>query len=168
MSQPDAFGGRELYNRLESQFYTHLIELRDACSKFINKNAIIEASGTSTKSAELLARYSDTVLKTRKVIDDADMAKPLKEIMVVFNYINDKDAFQNFYWRLLAERLVYEWSASIDYEKMMITELKVKCGFFYTSKLQKMIEDMDIQESLRAQYRQYCVENRLRNTSMRK
>ncbi|CAF3621801.1 unnamed protein product [Adineta steineri] len=135
-----------------------------ACSKFINKNAIVEACGTSTKSAELLARYSDTVLKSKKVINDADMTKQLKEIMVVFNYIDDKDAFQNFYRRLLAERLVYELSASIDYEKMMITELKVKCGFFYTSKLQKMIEDMDIQESLRAQYRQYCVENRLRNT----
>ncbi|CAF3507130.1 unnamed protein product [Adineta steineri] len=45
--------------------------LNSACSKFINKNAITEASGISTeacgasiKSAELLARYSDIVLKT--------------------------------------------------------------------------------------------------------
>jgi len=45
---------------------------------------------------------------------------------VVFNYIDDKDAFQNSYHRFLAERLVYELSASDDYEKMMITELKVR------------------------------------------
>ncbi|CAF3610244.1 unnamed protein product [Adineta steineri] len=106
--------------------------LDSACSKFINKNAITEASGISTeacgasiKSAELLARYSDIVLKTRNVTNDADMVKLLKEIMI-------------------------------------------KCGLIYTSKFQKMIEDMDAQESLLKQYQQYCVENQLRNTSMRK
>lgn len=44
---------------------------------------------------------------------------------IVFNYINDKDAFQSFYIKFLAKRLVTESSASDDDEEFMIREFKV-------------------------------------------
>ena len=49
---------------------------------------------------------------------------------MVFNYIEDKDAFQKFYGRLLAKRLVNELSASDDYEESMISKLKVNINIF--------------------------------------
>ena len=46
-------------------------------------------------------------------------------LQVVFNYIEDKDAFQKFYGKMLAKRLVGQLSASDDYEESMISKLKV-------------------------------------------
>lgn len=44
---------------------------------------------------------------------------------IVFNYIDDKDAFQSFYTKLLAKRLVTKSGASDENEEFMIRELKV-------------------------------------------
>lgn len=46
-------------------------------------------------------------------------------IQVVFNYVEDKDVFQKFYGKMLAKRLVGQFSASDDYEELMISKLKV-------------------------------------------
>lgn len=62
--------------------------------------------------------------------------------MVVFKYIEDKDVFQRFYSKMLAKRLVPHMSASDDAEASMISKLKQACGFEYTSKLQRMFEDI--------------------------
>ena len=47
--------------------------------------------------------------------------------MVVFKYIEDKDVFQKFYSKMLANRLVQHMSASDDAEASMISKLKVAC-----------------------------------------
>jgi hypothetical protein len=43
----------------------------------------------------------------------------------VFNFIDDKDVYQQFYGKLLAKRLINQLSNSADDEKLMITKLKV-------------------------------------------
>lgn len=58
--------------------------------------------------------------------------------MVIFKFISDKDVFQKFYQKKLAQRLVNGQSASDDSESSMITKLKEHCGFDYTNKLTKM------------------------------
>ena len=60
--------------------------------------------------------------------------------MVVFKYLEDKDVFQKFYSKMLANRLVSHMSASDDSESSMIGKLKHACGFEYTSKLQRMYQ----------------------------
>ncbi|CAF1332483.1 unnamed protein product [Rotaria sp. Silwood1] len=57
---------------------------------------------------------------------------------------------------MLAERLVYERSASVDYEKMMITEFQKECGHMYTLKLNKMIENFCLKENLMKKYQEHC------------
>jgi len=47
--------------------------------------------------------------------------------MVVFKYIEDKDVFQKFYSKMLANRLVQHMSTSDDAEASMISKLKVAC-----------------------------------------
>ena len=64
--------------------------------------------------------------------------------MIVFNYIEDKDVFQKFYGKALAKRLIQQTSASDDAEATMITKLKTVCGFEYTTKLQKMFQDVTV------------------------
>jgi cullin 1 len=73
--------------------------------------------------------------------------------MVVFKYIEDKDVFQKFYSKMLAKRLIYHMSASDDAEASMISKLKQACGFEYTSKLQRMFQDIGVSKMLNEQYR---------------
>lgn len=75
--------------------------------------------------------------------------------MVVFKYIEDKDVFQKFYSKRLAKRLVHHISASDDAEASMISKLKQACGFEYTSKLQKMFQDIGISKDLNERFREH-------------
>ena len=75
--------------------------------------------------------------------------------MVVFKYIEDKDVFQKFYSKMLAKRLVQHQSASDDAEASMISKLKQACGFEYTSKLQRMFQDIGVSKDLNDQFRRH-------------
>ena len=77
--------------------------------------------------------------------------------MVVFKYIEDKDVFQKFYSKMLAKRLVQHMSASDDAEASMISKLKQACGFEYTSKLQRMFQDVGVSKDLNEQFRKHLV-----------
>lgn len=59
--------------------------------------------------------------------------------MTMFRYIDDKDVFQKFYSKNLANRMVRQLSSSSEAEGSMISKLKDACGFDYTTKLQKMV-----------------------------
>lgn len=128
-----------------------LTELQ-ACRKFFNKNA---AATTSTKSPELLASYCDQLLKkSNKDLDAEALEKQLTQAMIIFDYIDDKDVFQKFYQKKLAQRLVMGLSASDDSESSMISKLKEKCGFDYTNKLQKMFTDVGIGRDLTDRFKE--------------
>merc|ERR1712064_63167 len=77
------------------------------------------------------------------------------QVMVVFKYIEDKDVFQKFYSKMLAKRLVQHMSASDDAEASMISKLKQACGFEYTSKLQRMFQDIGVSKDLNEQFRRH-------------
>lgn len=127
--------------------------LDKAFGKFINKNAITDMSN-STKSPELLAKYCDLLLKkTSKIHEESELEETLNQVMVVFKYIEDKDVFQKFYSKMLAKRLVQQMSGSDDAEASMISKLKHSCGFEYTSKLQRMFQDIGISKDLNEKFK---------------
>ena len=135
----------------ESEFVR---SLDNACKEFVNRNKVCKTG--STRSPELLAKYTDVLLKrSGKSAEEADLEKMLKQIMTVFKYIEDKDVFQKFYWRMLAKRLVHTASASEDAETSMISKLKEACGFEYTNKLQRMFQDMQISKDLNSNYKDW-------------
>ncbi|TKS87370.1 Cullin-1 [Collichthys lucidus] len=122
--------------------------LDKACGRFINNNAVTRMAQSSSKSPELLARYCDSLLKkSSKNPEEAELEDTLNQVMVVFKYIEDKDVFQKFYAKMLAKRLVHQNSASDDAEASMISKLKQACGFEYTSKLQRMFQDIGLERS---------------------
>lgn len=77
--------------------------------------------------------------------------------MIMFKYIEDKDVFQKFYSKMLAKRLVQHMSASDDAEASMISKLKQACGFEYTSKLQRMFQDIGVSKDLNEAFRKHIV-----------
>ncbi|GAA6059887.1 hypothetical protein JCM10212_005270 [Sporobolomyces blumeae] len=123
-----------------------------ACREFVNRN---KACSSPNKSPELLAKYTDSLLKkNNKQTEDADMEQALTDTMTIFKYIEDKDVFQKFYSKMLAMRLIRETSASDDAESSMIGKLKDACGFEYTSKLQRMFQDISINKDTNAQFKE--------------
>lgn len=87
--------------------------LEKACTQFINKNAVTGKALRTNFSAESLATYCHILLrKSNKSMDDTDIDTALDEIMIVFRFIEDKDVFEGFYKRRLAERLVWRFSLS--------------------------------------------------------
>ena len=136
----------------ESEFVR---SLDNACKEFVNRNKVC-ATG-STKSPELLAKYTDSLLKkSGKSAEEADLEASLIQIMTVFKYIEDKDVFQKFYSRMLAKRLVHSSSASEDAETSMIGKLKEACGYEYTNKLQRMFQDIQISSDLNSSFKDWA------------
>lgn len=126
---------------------TFVASLDKACREFINRNKATGAQ--SNKSPELVAKYADALLKkSNKAGEEADLDTALRNTMTVFKYLEDKDVFQKFYSKMLARRLILGTSASDDHEANMITRLKEACGTDYTTKLQKMFQDMSLCKDL--------------------
>lgn len=128
--------------------------LDNACKEFVNRNKVCKTG--STRSPELLAKHTDTLLKkSGKNAEEADLEASLTEVMTVFKYIEDKDVFQKFYSRQLAKRLVHGGSASEDAETSMISKLKEACGYEYTNKLQRMFQDIQTSKDLNSAYKDF-------------
>uniref|UniRef100_A0A8C7P9J1 Cullin 1 n=1 Tax=Oncorhynchus mykiss TaxID=8022 RepID=A0A8C7P9J1_ONCMY len=105
-----------------------------------------------------LDKVTDVVapsLSSSKNPEEAELEDTLNQVMVVFKYIEDKDVFQKFYAKMLAKRLVHQNSASDDAEASMISKLKQACGFEYTSKLQRMFQDIGVSKDLNEQFKKH-------------
>ena len=120
------------------------------------------------RSPEYLSLFIDDKLKKGvKGLSDAEVESVLDKSMILFRflqaslpftglcsthltyvcthvYLQEKDAFEEYYKRHLARRLLNQKSASDDSEKMMISKLKTECGCQFTSKLEGMFKDMTL------------------------
>ncbi|ODQ65741.1 cullin [Nadsonia fulvescens var. elongata DSM 6958] len=143
--------------------HTGLVKAFDtACKAYINYNVIASGAAHSkgdSKTPELLARYSDSLLKknSREADDanaDVDLDSRLNNIMTIFQYVNEKDTFQTVYTRLLSKRLVHNTSASDEAETNMVSKLGEACGVEYTVKLNRMFQDMSVSASLQAEFKE--------------
>jgi len=145
---------RDLVKRAFKEEPEFTRSLDNACREFVNRNSVCKTG--SSKSPELLAKYTDVLLrKSSTSIEEAELEHTLTQIMTVFKYIEDKDVFQKFYSRMLARRLVHSNSSSDDAETSMISKLKEACGFEYTNKLQRMFQDMQISKDLNKEFKEH-------------
>jgi len=116
-----------------------------ACEKFINCNHVTKLCGSNSKPPELMAKYCDSLLKkSARNPEDAELEEKLRQVITVFRYLEDKDVFQKFYTKFFGRRLIHGTSSSDDAEMSMISRLKDACGFEYTSKLQRMYQDIAV------------------------
>lgn len=111
------------------------------------------------KASERLARYTDGLLKkTMKGLSESDLETKLGSAIVIFRYIEDKDIFQKFYSKMLANRLIAGASVSMDAEELMINKLKQACGYEFTSKLSRMFTDIGLSHELSTSFDKYITE----------
>ncbi|ODV93839.1 hypothetical protein PACTADRAFT_4740 [Pachysolen tannophilus NRRL Y-2460] len=134
--------------------------LDNASHEFINKNAIATPTPRSqSKTPELLAKYSDTLLKRKAKDSDSTSDMSVDDLMTVFKFINDKDAFETHYRRLLARRLIFNQAATDGEEEAVIQRLKQENSLEYTSKMTKMFQDMQASQELRSAFRDRALED---------
>ena len=114
--------------------------LKEAFEVFCNKNIL------SSTSAEMLASFCDNLLKkgsSEKLSDEA-MEETLDKVVKLLAFVSDKDLFAEFYRKKLARRLLNDRSANDDYERSILTKLKQQCGAQFTSKMEGMVNDLQL------------------------
>ena len=109
------------------------------------------------KLPELLAKFADGVLRSQKKREDqssndGETERALDGALGLFRHVQGKDAFEAFYKKDLAKRLLLGKSASVDAEKAMISRLKAECGAQFTAKLEGMFKDVDASRDLMRAY----------------
>ena len=107
------------------------------------------------RPAELLAKHMDMILKgggKAKYTED-DIEAALDSCLALFRFISGKDAFEAFYKKDLAKRLLFSRSFSLDTEKSSISRLKAECGAHFTSKLEGMFTDSDLSKDIMSSFR---------------
>ncbi|KAL5007129.1 hypothetical protein ScPMuIL_015935 [Solemya velum] len=127
--------------------------LDKACAVAINYRSTVKVP---CKSPELLAKYCDNLLKkSSKGVAEAELDDMLSSCITVFKYLDDKDVYQRFYAKMLAKRLIYGQSASMDAEEAMINRLKQACGYEFTNKLHRMFTDVNISTDLSCKFSEF-------------
>jgi cullin 1 len=125
-----------------------------ACRRFINDNPVTKAS-TQT-SADLLARYCHTLLRKKAIkVPLHELEEMLNNVIGVLSYQNDKDSFEKFYVKLLASRLLFDKSASLEAEISMIEKLTHVFSVECTSILKRMCQDMQLSQELNDQFKEW-------------
>ncbi|XP_035900957.1 cullin-2 [Anopheles stephensi] len=129
--------------------------LDKACARIINEK---HSNNQVCRSAELVAKYCDSLLKKSKTTE-GEIDQKLTRSIIIFKYIEDKDVYQKFYSRMLAKRLIHEQSQSMDAEELMINKLKQACGYEFTNKLHRMFTDISVSIDLNAKFSKYLNDN---------
>ncbi|OAQ68048.1 ubiquitin ligase subunit CulD [Pochonia chlamydosporia 170] len=159
--------------------------MREAFGKFMNdrKTASCWDTGTS-KIGEMTAKYIDMLLRgglkalpkdllsdvkdrvaaekqghASTADEDAELDRQLDQALELFRFIEGKDAFEAFYKKDLARRLLMGRSASQDAERNMLTKLRGECGSNFTHNLEQMFKDQELARDEMDSYKQWSESN---------
>lgn len=70
----------------------------------------------------------------------------------LFSHLTDKDIFIESFKNFMAKRLLSEKSESMDYEKSIVTKLKINCGRTVTDSIEGMMNDLEIAKESAKKY----------------
>ncbi|KAF5017968.1 hypothetical protein F66182_10077 [Fusarium sp. NRRL 66182] len=156
--------------------------MRESFAKFMNDRKVASCWDTGTsKIGEMIAKYIDMLLrgglkslpkellsdlKDRATAEkegqastgdeDAELDRQLDQALELFRFIEGKDAFEAFYKKDLARRLLMGRSASQDAERNMLTKLRGECGSNFTHNLEQMFKDQELAKDEMESYKQWC------------
>ncbi|EXV03403.1 cullin family protein [Metarhizium robertsii] len=157
--------------------------MREAFGKFMNDRKIASCWDTNTsKIGEMTAKYIDMLLRgglkalpkellsdakdraaaeregqASTADEDAELDRQLDQALELFRFIEGKDAFEAFYKKDLARRLLMGRSASQDAERNMLTKLRSECGSNFTHNLEQMFKDQELAKDEMESYRQSSI-----------
>ncbi|KAL1889358.1 hypothetical protein Cpir12675_005821 [Ceratocystis pirilliformis] len=157
--------------------------LRDSFGTFINDTANTAHLREGVSNiGEFVARYMDLLLRGGvKAIppmllneatnddkdevmgagdDDSQLDYQLNQALQVFRLIDGKDAFEAFYKRDLARRLLMDRSISYDAERTMLARLRSECGVSFTHNLENMFRDKEMNKGKMDHFKAWCEETK--------
>ncbi len=106
--------------------------------------------------AEILGNYTDNILRKNGLkVSHEEYELHLEQIVKLFSHLSDKDIFIQSFKNFLARRLLSEKSESIDYEKSIVTKLKINCGRQVTDSIEGMMNDLEIAKDQAKLYNDY-------------
>lgn len=85
----------------------------------------------------------------------------MDRLVIVFNYLRDKDMFLDHYKDLLAKRLLGADQGIDEIEQYMIGKLKLKCGAQFTAKIEGMVNDLVLGEEANSRFKAHWTENKI-------
>lgn len=114
---------------------------------FINAN---------NRSSEHLSLFLDEYLKKGGKGKSADEVDAIIDSgITLLQYLGDKDLFETYYKKHMAKRLLLKKSISRDIERQILSKMKVKLGNQFTQKMDGLIRDMELSDTLNTQYKDY-------------
>ena len=106
------------------------------------------------RSPEHLSLFLDEYMKRGgKGKSEAEVDQLLDRGILLLQYLANTDLFETYYRKHLARRLLMKKSVSRDMERQMLSKMKMKLGNNITQKLEGMIRDMELSDSLAPQYK---------------
>uniref|UniRef100_A0A1I7T5D7 CULLIN_2 domain-containing protein n=1 Tax=Caenorhabditis tropicalis TaxID=1561998 RepID=A0A1I7T5D7_9PELO len=129
-----------------------------AATDFVNNNAVTKRAPPavqSMKSSELICRFTDQLFKkSAKMPDENEMDSIQNRVLNIFKYLEDKDVFLKYYTKMFSKRLINDLSASDEAEQSFISKLTVSCGFEYTNRLSKMVQDVQVSKDFTTNFKE--------------
>lgn len=116
-----------------------------ACKNFVNHNSFAQPDMKElSHQPEILAKYADSILKknvkNNSQVIDFDVA--VKNITILFQYLEDKETFELEYRKLFTKRLIHGTTKGERYEIKVISSLQQTNSLEYTGKISKMLQDI--------------------------
>eukprot|EP01061_Rhynchopus_euleeides_P014879 TRINITY_DN25622_c0_g1_i1.p1 TRINITY_DN25622_c0_g1~~TRINITY_DN25622_c0_g1_i1.p1 ORF type:complete len:768 (+),score=288.10 TRINITY_DN25622_c0_g1_i1:121-2424(+) len=105
------------------------------------------------KPALLLAKHVDSKMRIGTKETEDGIEPFLESCLDMLRLIKAKDAFEAFYSRDFAKRLLFNRCASKDTEKAFIGKLKAQCGPSFTQKLEGMLTDLSVSEEVATEFK---------------
>eukprot|EP01059_Diplonema_ambulator_P031149 TRINITY_DN564_c0_g1_i12.p1 TRINITY_DN564_c0_g1~~TRINITY_DN564_c0_g1_i12.p1 ORF type:complete len:740 (+),score=200.99 TRINITY_DN564_c0_g1_i12:88-2307(+) len=109
-------------------------EIKQAFVLIVNKNP---------RFAEYLSIAIDTKLRKKRTVED-EYDTYFDKVIILFQYLKDKDIFEKYHKGHLARRLLIKGSACEEGELCFITKLKTEAGHQFTTKIEGMFNDMTV------------------------
>lgn len=124
---------------------------KQACENFINYLPHI------SESLAIHAHYFLDKTCPESKYEQVEVA--LDQIILLFNFIHDKDLFHRCYAKLLAHRIVNVTSVSDEAEQRMWRHVRTVCGFQYAMTLRRMYMDKTLSTQLTGEFKKYLDPN---------
>ncbi|OAA53398.1 Cullin [Cordyceps fumosorosea ARSEF 2679] len=153
----EAFGGFMNDRTVSACWDTGTSKIGEMTAKHID---MLLRGGIKTLPASLQSDIQDRAAAERAgqastADEDAELDRQLDNSLELFRFIEGKDAFEAFYKKDLARRLLMGRSASQDAERSMLTKLRGECGSNFTHNLEQMFKDQELAKEELEGYKQH-------------
>ena len=118
--------------------------------------SLSECINAFERSSEFLSLFFDENMKKGiKGKTELEVDTLLDRGITLLGYTQDKDLFERYYKKHLSKRLLMKRSVSMDAERQMISKMKLAVGNAFTTRIEKMFQDMSTSADLTSSYRRY-------------